>query len=354
MAGDTAASMPLFSGKIGHDGYSGQVFTRRPISSKNTPSWRDWRVTTPALACVACSALVAAICGMLPVQLSRDPWDFSMGPTHAALHENTSQSKSMLPLLPPFTSLAVIEPLVWTLKYSNGNEKVKSTFCCCAKCGSTSVVNALYEILLGKQWSYTDRPWPQTLNSSRWEGAATQKVNWDSFEEPSYAIIRDPKDRIMSAFRSKISCSGAVDLNDRKAYVPKLLELAGLSAELASKPLYGDGLCLKEAVYLEALFMVHKKQLQGKLNIHFRPQNIDCFLHAPPSQWTVVTTVRSPKARCQLESIVSSNNSTGENCSYGTSHGTTREARDVLSVMDKARLAAITREEYQVLGPYLP
>ena len=92
MAGDTAARMPLFSGKLEQDGYSGRVCHKATNSVEITPSVSGWRVATLVLACVACSTLAVAICGRLPVQLSRNPWDFSTGPEHAPLHEKTSQN----------------------------------------------------------------------------------------------------------------------------------------------------------------------------------------------------------------------------------------------------------------------
>jgi len=273
----------------------------------------------------------------------------------STVNESFAPAEVILPLLPRFNSSALTEPTAWTLNVLNGTEERKSIVCYCAKCGSTSISNELYEIIFGKTWPYTGKPWIQDLNSKRWKGLSKKDWKIDFGKTPSFAVIRDPKERIMSAFRSKVGCQGSVDISDRSRMVPKLLRLAGLPTKFASNPLDGSsGLCLNETVYLQALFMIHMQALQGKLNVHFLPQHLHCFRHAPPSKWTVVTTVESPKARCDLELVVLGK-SAGKNCSLIKLHGTSKKARtsEALSAIDEARLDAITRKEYQFFGSYL-
>jgi len=245
------------------------------------------------------------------------------------------------------------KPKAWTVKVPNGNQKRESVVCYCAKCGSTSLDSELYRILFGKPWPYSDWPWVQNLDSKRWKGLITQTTKWKNFEQsPSFAVIRDPKERLLSAFRSKVRCQSN-NLADRKRLVPQLLKLAGLSKESASKPLDGPGLCLNETIYLQALFMIHEKELQGRLDAHFLPQHLNCFLNVPPSKWSIVTTIGSAKAICDLELVVLGK-SKGKNCSSVKKHATaTPVTPQKLSTIDEARLDAITREEYLIFGSYL-
>jgi len=54
---------------------------------------------------------------------------------------------------------------------------------------------------------------------------------------PSMAVIRDPKERIISSWKSKITCYDVeyhTDVGDRKKFVNELLNLAGLPTAFAS------------------------------------------------------------------------------------------------------------------------
>jgi len=272
----------------------------------------------------------------------------------STVNESFAPAEVILPLLPRFNSSALTEPTAWTLNVLNGTEERKSIVCYCAKCGSTSISNELYEIIFGKPWDYNGPPWVQAMDSKRWKGLAKKVKTGDFGKKLSFAVVRDPKERLMSAFRSKVGCQGSVNIQDRNKNVPELLRLAGLPQRVASKPLHSSGLCLNETVYLQALFMIHERALQGNLDIHFIPQHLHCFRYAPPSNWTVVTTVGSSKARCDLELVVLGKSS-GVNCSLIKTHSTNNKARtpETLSTIDKARLDAITREEYEIFGSYL-
>lgn len=276
------------------------------------------------------------------------------------MNKSFAPAKVILPLLPPFNSLALVKHVkqrkysAWTFNVSKGTKKRKSIVCFCAKCGSTSLVEELYKLVTEKPWPYTGYPYIQNLESKRWKGLGKKVGKIDFGKTPSFAMIRDPKERIMSAFRSKIGCQIGADMEDRKRLVPELLQLAGLPRKFVSKPICGSNLCLNETIYLKALFMIHKRQLQGNLDAHFLPQHLKCFRHAPPSNWTVVTTVESPKARCDLE-LVDLGKSAGENCSLMKTHSSGKKVRtsEALSTIDKARLDAKTQEEYQVFVSYL-
>jgi len=277
-------------------------------------------------------------------------------PSNSTVLELFVRDKVILLPLPHFNvekfKRTGVQPNARAVKVSNGNQTRESRVCGCAKCGSSALGSELYRILFGNPWPYSNWPFVN-MDSKRWKGLATRTTKWKNFQRwPSFALIRDPKERLMSAFRSKVRCQGqGTDSSDRKKLVPQLLKLARLSKKSASKPLDGPGLCLNETSYLQALYMIHKKKLQGKLDPHFLPQHLNCFLNAPPSNWTVVTTIGSAKAICDLELVVLGK-SEGKNCLSVKKHATNSKPKK-LSTIDEARLDAITREEYLIFGSYL-
>ena len=81
-------------------------------------------------------------------------------------------------------------------------------------------------------------------------------------------------------------------------------------------------------------------------------QHLVCFLHAPPSTWKVVTTIDNPDALCKLKQIVTRSPVEG-NCEMMKSHQTNSTLLS-LTERDEAILDEITRDEYEMLGKYLP
>ena len=82
--------------------------------------------------------------------------------------------------------------------------------------------------------------------------------------------------------------------------------LAGMSEDIASKAIDGyGGLCLDLSQFLQVFHRVHSTGKQHLLEPRFRSQHLHCFRHAPPSEWSVVTTAKSPNAACMLERVVS-------------------------------------------------
>ena len=255
---------------------------------------------------------------------------------------------------------------------SEGGESsamIYSMVCACAKCGSTSFFSSLYKIAFGEDWPYSDKPWLQDLASHRWKGVADVALSdYDMLQQNSFALIRDPKDRLMSAFRSKVTCGKIYligDRNDRKRMVPKLLELAGLLPleryGLQAPGSEDAGLCLNRTTYLRALGEVWRSGKEAELDAHFLPQTNSCFLNLPPSKWKVVTSIDRPGALCDLESVVrgavTSRNGTAardsEDCSFIKRHSTEKGDDATLSEEEEMLLEEITRREYKVLGPYL-
>ena len=190
----------------------------------------------------------------------------------------------------------------------------------------------------------------------------------DILKQNSFALIRDPKDRLLSAFRSKVTCDNnhGVNIPDRKRLVPELLELAGFHPpeRYGLQPHNSEdaGLCLNRTTYLQALGEVWRSGREAELENHFRPQTSSCFLNLPPSKWKVVTTIGRPGALCDLESVVrgavmTSRNGTAardsEDCSFMKRHGSKKSKNATLSEEEEMLLEEFTRKEYEVLGPYL-
>ena len=254
---------------------------------------------------------------------------------------------------------------------SEGGESsamIYSMVCACAKCGSTSFFSSLYKIAFGEDWPYSDKPWLQDLASHRWKGVADVALSdYDMLPQNSFALIRDPKDRLLSAFRSKVTCDvgKGVTRNERKRMVPKLLELAGLLPleryGLQAPGSEDAGLCLNMTTYMQALGEVWRSGKEAELDAHFLPQTNSCFLNLPPSKWKVVTAIDRPGALCDLESVVrgavTSRNGTAardsEDCSFIKRHSTEKGDDATLSEEEEMLLEEITRREYEVLGPYL-
>ena len=89
------------------------------------------------------------------------------------------------------------------------------------------------------------------------------------------------------------------------------------------------------------------------------PQHLNCFLHVAPTDWTVLSTVGSPQARCKLESVVNGGplNSTSLSsgtCRFGKTHAIkTNRSKSFEGTLqaDRELLDEITREEYRVNTP---
>jgi len=249
-----------------------------------------------------------------------------------------------------------VDPNLWSLRFLHFDEERTVTLCTCAKCGSTSLYKTLYSILHGKSWDFNDPPWVHRLDySQRWTNVnASRTTRWNTTND-SIAFVRDPKERIISAWKSKVGCHDNAD-GDRATIVPNLLDFAGMPIDIANNASQG-GLCLDLSAFLQVLFHIHSQGKQGMVNVHFRPQHLHCFLHNSPSEWNIVTTIKSPDALCQLTSVIfgkdfnATSESNGGSCAMMKAHATQAEYN--LTAGDEAILDAITREEYDILGPYI-
>jgi len=236
-----------------------------------------------------------------------------------------------------------------------------ATLCTCAKCGSTSMWEELFAIVQGrsfKSMNYTGPPWIHKLSNKKlWTNIhAEKKTDWSNFKnQDSFALIRDPKERIVSAWKSKVTCDGNQEISDHKRLVPKLLELAG-SSNITARTDKGFP-CLDLSDYLAVVSHIHAQGQEGSLEEHFLPQHLGCFKNAPPSMWTVVTTISDPTALCSLDFVVSRSanmSNTHDDCQRGiTKTHSTSELTYNFTRADEDILDRITSKEYEMLGPYL-
>ena len=127
-----------------------------------------------------------------------------------------------------------VDPDLWSLRFLHFDEERTVTLCTCAKCGSTSLYQTLYSILHGKSWDFNDPPWVQRLDySQRWTNVnASRTTRWNTTND-SIAFVRDPKERIISAWKSKVGCHDNTD-SGRARIVPNLLDFAGMPIDIAN------------------------------------------------------------------------------------------------------------------------
>ena len=194
--------------------------------------------------------------------------------------------------------------------------------CACSKCGTTSLYEELYAIVQGRSFAsmnYTGPPWIHDLtNHKLWTNIQAHRVHdWpenDEFKKHgSFALIRDPRNRIISAWKSKVECVDR-DRSDHERLVPELLKLAGPIDSITVRTDLGFP-CMDLSDYLLVLSQIHKQGNEGLLDGHFLPQHLFCFENIPPSMWTVVTTIDDPNSLCSLKSVLlkSSNNNSSDN-----------------------------------------
>ncbi len=273
-------------------------------------------------------------------------------------------------ILPQHDNKKVEELGVWEIApkkthLSEVETASSSIVCACAKCGSTSFFQTIYEITHGKKWKYENRPWVQTIDASRrWTDIRARRIyseeaNENSKRFKSIALIRDPKERIISSWKSKIRCKTSNSAGARR-FVPHVLQLAGFSNNLTKTYIDKNGIespCLDLSIFLQAMFQIHSQGKDGTVDSHFRPQHLGCFYRFPPKDWTAVTTAGDPNLVCRLKTIIFGTSNNETSCEDGAMkriHTTeSLEQYANLTELDEAILDAITKEEYEALGPYL-
>lgn len=210
----------------------------------------------------------------------------------------------------------------------------------------------LYEHEMGHQWPYKDRPYVQNVTSSRWEARfeivsdddpKQEQVMNDAF---SFALIRDPKERLVSAWMSKVACNTTfgVDQRDRSFMVPKLKRL---QARIDAAPVR-DPPCLTLEEFAQLLHDVHTAGKTRLLDRHFLPQNLGCFRRFNASKWSKVVTMRDPDALPELARRLGRFNMSDE-----PPHA--HKSRGQVWITDRAAelLDEVTAAEYAMLGEHL-
>ena len=96
-------------------------------------------------------------------------------------------------------------------------------------------------------------------------------------------IIRDPIERLISSFKSKIACNSTyyrTDYYDRHVLVPQLLNLRGKKDQLYTDVMQSkyEERCLSFYQYLVVLKDIHSiPSKKSRLNQHFLPQDLECL-----------------------------------------------------------------------------
>lgn len=218
--------------------------------------------------------------------------------------------------------------------------------CACDKCGTTSLYAFVYKAIFGRDWHYEGEPWIQQP-SERWEnrlesldmGRASDLMGNESVY--SLAIVRDPRERLISAYKSKVACDTKcwrTDFDDRNRMVPELLRLAGNESEAD---------CLSFEDFVHTLSTIHSQGKAGRLDSHFLPQNLGCFKDFPRERWSKVAEMSDPSAARELSAHLG----IAGVSSFGQSHKSKSECYDLVASGATAHeLDVITQAEYRVMG----
>eukprot|EP00038_Savillea_parva_P014463 m.215995 g.215995 ORF g.215995 m.215995 type:complete len:296 (-) comp28126_c0_seq1:112-999(-) len=194
----------------------------------------------------------------------------------------------------------------------------QAVVCACPKCGSTAFMNWLYEgTHNGTRWPHKGPPWIQDLGSSRWDGLFTPLSKLPTndrdavLKDPNVvkvAIVRDPVERLLSAWRSKVKCEASgkhgADVHDRDKLTLSMLRLLSNDGVFKS---HIEGQqhrrvnfsratkreCLYLNEYVDVLAEIHHLGRAAQLNEHFRPQQFLCFKWIPVQKWTSVVSLAS-------------------------------------------------------------
>lgn len=221
--------------------------------------------------------------------------------------------------------------------------------CSCDKCGTTSLYNYVYEAVFHTPWPYSDYPRVAQLYSDRWNGKFKEILKRDkrhrfykTINELKYkfALIRDPKERLISAWKSKVACDeivgyGHADDYDRRVILPHLFKLAG------QKPKY----CVSLDEFVELLHKIHLEGNDWRLDSHFRPQQHVCFGDVNASEWTMVAPISDPRFRTEIAKVLHA----PSNLTFPHLHASTNLTINI-SQETEAKLAEVTRSEYEALG----
>jgi len=219
--------------------------------------------------------------------------------------------------------------------------------CGCGKCGTSSMYEYIYNKSFGHEFEYTDEPWVQEVESDRWKGKfqhITDQKEQDGLMNSAYsfALVRDPKERIISSWKSKIACCDWYHPDyDRATFVRNLRALAGQEYDESLK-------CLELDEFLGTMAIIHRAGVAKDLDRHFLPQDLGCFSRFGAKEWTKVTVIDKDDAFDPIAEKL------GVQKSEAPPHAHGSDAKVQISEKAAKLLNEITKDEYDMLGEFLP
>merc|ERR1719343_159460 len=296
-------------------------------------------------------------------------------PTKIPLEEDTDEKHDGdIPEHPTYVTdpktKVVAPPGEWKRVYVNQQDdifmrympKQNIVMCGCGKCGSTSMLEYTYDQLFPSTWVDTWKgkgpPYVQEVLSEKWsiDGKQVfQQISDKKKQEQimkkafSFALIRDPKERLVSAWKSKLACENwyGVDLYDRAHYDGYWHQYRGFVAQVQRLRGQDENItCMSLEMFAEALLDIKKLGRSSYLDRHFLAQDLGCFYRFPPNKWTKVTTIKAEGGFQQLAKQLGSKNST-----IYSMHGS--PSRVMVTPRALQLLDEVTADEYKMLGPYL-
>lgn len=228
--------------------------------------------------------------------------------------------------------------------------------CGCASCGTNSLYEYIYRTEFHKNFSETfsnTAPLVHEVSSPRWHSkfwmisdeAKKAEVMKDAF---SFAVIRDPRERLISAWKAKIACGCGeepCDAETEKAR-PKMVEALLDLSESDKSASENDGQCMNFEQFLHAVSKIHKAGKANRLDSHFLPMGMGCFAEYPPSNWSKIVTLKRPGALNTLAKQLGATHAIAP-----LSHVSKRKV--LLSAEAVALMDEITEPDYELLGEYL-
>jgi hypothetical protein len=232
----------------------------------------------------------------------------------------------------------------------------------CAKCGTTSIFEFIYREVFGTVYRGKDLQGQSTVQvpNPEWHGqmvyinpreAAIR--NADS-KVLSFGLIRDPRERVISSWKSKVACDSPcfeTDIIDRSRIVPELFELVG------NNPLSLNSSCLSFEDFLKALLSVNKQGKAQQLNRHLQPQHLQPgFEGIPLDKWDIIAEITSDNGAMKLAKHLGDKNASGASFPHEHASTPTQICPDgglTTTSAQEEMLTLITKDEYEVLAPYL-
>mmetsp|Transcript_12144 Transcript_12144/g.36081 ORF Transcript_12144/g.36081 Transcript_12144/m.36081 type:complete len:273 (-) Transcript_12144:24-842(-) len=232
------------------------------------------------------------------------------------------------------------------------------TLCACAKCGSTTVATGFFYAVTGTRhprgyWRTEPisdvRKWHTYRNCTTAACSRGISRHGPPPEKPGDLAIwvtRDPIERYISSFHSKITCKGekgdggarVPGYQDRADHVaPGLQRLAGLKEQHP---------CLYWSEYVDVLTRIKKLGRQQSVNIHVKPQHLSCKIII---ERTNVVTLDTAQLGVFLHGLGGFGPVPGRYPVHERDHGTPRKQHT-----SRLDLCELVRPEYRALGQPFP